>query len=410
MLTMKKICLFIIFFSVSIGTSYANVQKEKGGLLYELDKQTKTAVVISQNTYPADNYPELTDVTIPAFVRYRCRKYRVTGLAANAFAHCQNLQSVTLPEGLTTIGNGAFNCCYALTETTLPNSLQSIGTGAFSFCNSLQTIIIPDNVTSIGKGAFKFCKSLTSVTLPKGLRMLEENTFEKCSVLPAINIPGSVQHIMESAFSECTDMKDVHIPESVRGIGAKAFEHCTALDSITLPRSIRYIEHYAFYDCALTSIYIPENVNLLGVRIFESCNINSITVAPENKKFDSRDNCNAIIETAGNKLIEGCKNTIIPASVTAIGNYAFYMCDNLTSIEIPDSVTSIGEYAFRHCTHLTQIKCNAITPPACGEKAFDHVNPSIPVYVPAPSVSAYREAEGWKYFTNIIPADNVLPE
>jgi hypothetical protein len=174
--------------------------------------------------------------------------------------------------------------------------------------------------------------------------------------------------------------------------------------------------------------------------------LTSLEVENGNIVYDCRNNCNAIIETASNSLILGCQNTIIPNSVTSIGNHAFYGCSGLTSItipnsvtsigdcafdgcsmtsiEIPNSVTNIGDWAFGWCSDLTlvifgnsvsyigksafcgcrkiaSITCKAITPPTCGSEAFDKISTSIPVYVPAESVNAYKNATEWKKFTKI---------
>ena len=129
---------------------------------------------------------------------------------------------------------------------------------------------------------------------------------------------------------------------------------------IVIPSTVTYggviynvneIEENSFRDCSsLTSIEIPSSVTSIGIDAFAMCSgLNSIIVALENPVYDSRNNCNAIIETSANSLIRGCKNTIIPSSVTSIGDYAFSRCSDLTSIDIPDGVTSIGAYAFYDC-------------------------------------------------------------
>lgn len=124
-----------------------------------------------------------------------------------------------------------------------------------------------------------------------------------------------------------------------------------------IPQGVTKIEDEAFYGCEnLTSIVIPKNVARIGKWAFAFCtNLTSIVVEEGNKKYDSRNNCNAIIETATNTLVYGCSTTIIPDSVTTIGSGAFRGCENLTSIVIPDSVTEIGELAFFGCYALEKI-------------------------------------------------------
>ena len=158
---------------------------------------------------------------------------------------------------------------------------------------------------------------------------------------------------------------------SVTSIGNYAFSGCTGLTSVTIPNSVTSIGSYAFCVCTgITSITIPNSVTSIGSEAFSGCTgLTSIIVETGNTKYDSRDNCNAIIETAKNKLIVGCKNTIIPNSVTSIGWDAFSGCTGLTSITIPNSVTSIGSYAFEGCTGLTSVEIgNSVT--SIGDYAF----------------------------------------
>ena len=166
------------------------------------------------------------------------------------------------------------------------------------------------------------------------------------------------------AFDGCTAVTSVTIPNSVIYIGYQAFEACTGLTSVIIPNSVTEINDYAFTGCsALTSISIGNSLSLIGEYVFSGCiGLTNITVAGDNPYLDSRDNCNAIIETASNTLIVGCQNTIIPTSATSIGDLAFYGCTTLMTIDIPDSVTSIGWRAFQGCTSLTGITIpNSVT-------------------------------------------------
>ena len=138
---------------------------------------------------------------------------------------------------------------------------------------------------------------------------------------------------------------------SVTSIGSSAFRECSGLTSVTIPNSVTSIGAYAFAGCtSLTSITIPNSVTSIGNCAFAACyGLTSITVEEGNSIYDSRDNCNAVIEKSKNILIFGCQNTIIPNSVTSIGEWAFCDCSGLTSVTIPNSVKSIGSYAFDFC-------------------------------------------------------------
>ena len=154
------------------------------------------------------------------------------------------------------------------------------------------------------------------------------DAFEDCSGLTSVTIPNSVTSIGEYAFSECSDLTEVKIGGSVKEIGKRAFCDCSALIEVLIPNSVTYIGEYAFRRCY---------------------SLTSISVESGNTVYDSRENCNAIIRTATNTLLAGCKNTVIPNSVTSIEEGAFEDCKDLTSITIPNGVTSIGSAAFYGC-------------------------------------------------------------
>ena len=267
------------------------------------------------------------------------------------------ITTVIIGHGVTSIGSMAFNGCTGLTSIEIPASVMTIGHDAFNSCTSLKSITIPASVMTIGHDAFNRCTSLKSVEIPASVTSIGDFAFIYCTSLESVEIPASVTYIGGEVFYGCTSLKSIEIPASVTRIGDFAFEDCTSLESVEIPASVTYIGGAAFAECtSLKSIEIPASVTSIGDAAFLGCtSLASISVAEGNPTYDSRKECNAIIETKTNTLLYGCKNTVIPDGVTSIGVRAFADCTSLESITIPASVTSIGDGAFADCTSLESI-------------------------------------------------------
>lgn len=221
-------------------------------------------------------------------------------------------------------------------------------------CSSLDgtsysgSIVIPETVegytvTSIGGWAFSECRNLTSVVIPETVTSIGEGAFWCCSNLVSINQVDGVNHL----------------PNGITDIGWVAFEGC-GISSITLPTSLSFIDGRMFSECPLTSIYIPANITSIHPEAFRGCPyITSIKVDPLNEYYDSRNNCNAIIQTSNNELNTGCENTIIPDGIEKIAGDAFAGRVGLTAINIPSSVTAIAagslDGTFSNCTSLERV-------------------------------------------------------
>ena len=372
---------------------------------------------------------KLTSVTIPE---------NVTSIGDKAFFNCSNLTSVTISSSVKSIGDKAFKNCSTLMNMNIPEGVTSIGDNAFQSCYSLTNVTIPSSVTSIGNYAFEGCRGLTSVTIPEGVTSIGDWVFHYCMELTNVTIPEGVTSIGNYAFSECRGLTSITIPESVTSIGNGAFEFCTNLTNLTISEGVSSIGDGAFADCIyMTSVSISSSVTSIGDKAFSYCfNLASISIESGNPVYDSRSNCNAIIETATNKLITGCKNTIIPEdvtsisenafayssgltnvtipeSVTSIGDHAFYNCPELTSVAIPSSVTSIGDYAF-HCPSLTSVTSLIKDPFEIGSHVFVFTDWTgtgqeeftiATLYVPAGTKEKYLATEGWNQFQNIVEMD-----
>ncbi|MBE6734038.1 MAG: hypothetical protein E7563_01680 [Ruminococcaceae bacterium] len=334
--------------SITIPEGVTSIGEDVFSDCRSLTSITIPSSVTSIGDYAFYDCTSLTSITIPS---------SVTSIGDWAFASCDSLTSVAISEGVTSIGDWAFYYCTSLASITIPSGVTVIGERAFSDCNSLTSITIPSSVASIGDRAFQSCDSLTSITIPSSVTSIGEYAFCDCTSLTSITIPEGVTSIGEYAFSECTSLKSITIPSSVTSIGEYAFSECTSLTNITIPKGVTSIGNGAFSDCtSLRSITIPSSVTSIGKYAFSSCTDHtSITVDEDNSVYDSRNDCNAIIETDTNTIIAGFANTVIPSSVTSIGEWAFLDCTSLTSITIPSSVTSIGKYAFLDCTSLTSI-------------------------------------------------------
>lgn len=320
----------------------------------------------------------LTSITIPNSVT---SIGGVGGVRGATFARCTSLSSITIPDSVTDIGESTFSGCTNLTSITMSNSVTSVKHGIFHDCSNLSSYIIPNGVTFIEWGAFDGCTGLASVTIPNSVTKIGDLAFRNCASLVAITVPDSVTSIGEQAFCDCKKLTSITIPDSVTNIGKQAFAGCSQLvscniptgmsiiahnifggcinlKSIVIPENITRIENQAFYNCAsLGSVVIPKSITNIGSEyVFAHCsNLTSIAVDKENSVYDSRNECNAIIETKTDTLLAGCHTTIIPNTVRRIGKTAFYECWRMAFIHIPNSVEDIGKDAFGGCSSLTSI-------------------------------------------------------
>ena len=314
-----------------------------------------------------------------------------TTIGNSAFYECSAITSVNIPDGVEDIGFYAFCGCTKLASVTLPNSLKFVGWYAFSDCPALTSVTVPNSVESVDEYAFAgVCNIVYHGSLegaPWGARSLNghvdgclvysdetKTTLLACSATATgeLTLPRSLTTIGIGAFSSCTALTSIIIPNTVTSIGSSAFQKCTGLKSITLPDGLTTIEMHTFAYCSgLQSITIPNSVKIIDRYAFTGCS--------------------------------GLKNVTFPNGLTTIEESAFQDCSSLTSLNIPYSVTKIGNMTFYKCQSVKTITCEAAVPPTCSSGAFSWVTKTIPVYVPAESIDAYKEANIWKDFSDFQP-------
>ena len=255
----------------------------------------------------------------------------------------------------------------AITRVVIKNGVTNIGNFAFINCEKLSSVVIPGSVTKIGMSAFAGCKSIKSFTIPDTVTEVRASAFSGCSGLENLTIGSSVTSDLYGMFDGCSSLKSITVSANNKFFDSRDNSNAiiqTKTNSLVLgckntviPNSVTDIGNFAFYGCSnLVSINIPDSVTSIASGAFNGCSgLSSITVSSGNPVFDSRDNCNAIIKTKTNSLVLGCKDTVVPDSVTQIDQEAFIGNTGITGITIPDSVTSIGEDAFSGCENLENI-------------------------------------------------------
>ncbi len=380
------------------------------------DEETTDGLLIKNHSVVAHRpwVTSLTSITIPE---------GVTSIGSSAFSGCSNLTYVTIPNSVTRIYDCAFEDCSGLSSVTIPNSVIGIGSGAFSGCSNLNTVTIESNdiisrdydyyltkmvnifgnqvqtyilgnaVTSIGNRAFEYCSGLTSINIPESVTSIGSSAFYECSGLTSIAIPESVTSIGSSAFYGTAWYNNQ--PNGLVYVGKVAYEYkgsMPANSSIVILDGTLEIAGGAFSYCSgLTSITIPESVISIGSSAFCDCSgLTSITIP--NSVTNIGDDAFA--------YCSGLTSVTIPNGVTSICGGTFRDCTGLTSVTIPGSVTRIGSYSFQRCSSLTMVKVDINTPLSIDEYTFTN-RANATLYVPSGSKGAYEAKSYWQDFKEI---------
>lgn len=246
-----------------------------------------------------------------------------------------------------------------LTSITIPESVTSLAANAMRRSTALKEVNFAGTptLTTIGTYAFADCSSLTGFTVPASVTTIKDHAFDGCSAMTAFEVPVGVTEIGGQAFGNCSELATFTFAEAstLTSIGKSAFYKCAKLTEITFPESLTTLGGELFNGAGVTSIFIPKNVNSIGEGLTYACSVASIAVDAENETYDSRDGCNAVIETATNKLIAGSFNTVIPEGVVTIGTFAFAQFADTFSLVIPESVTTLEFGAIHMCAGLTTV-------------------------------------------------------
>ena len=262
---------------------------------------------------------------------------KVTRIGPEAFNHCKELASVTIPEGVTHLEWHAFDACSGLESVSLPSSLRSISFAAFGGCSALKSVTIPNGVKSIGPDAFNGCRAIKSVVIPESVTRIGDRAFCGCRELESVAIPAGVASIGKGVFGGCDALKLINVDSGNQAyivVGGVLY---------TKDRS-----ELVMYPNPPATVVIPEDVTSIRAWAF----------------------------TGG----RGMTSVTIPESVTNIGEIAFIGCDGLKSITIPSRVKSMGEHVFERCSELTEVKMLGERPdapetlfPGCGKLKSIHV-------------------------------------
>ena len=369
-----------------------------GNMFYNNLKDVRYIIDSDLETYLQSNHPIINNI--------RCGiKY---------YLNDQEITTLEIPSGITSIGDGVFLSSNSLTNLTLSSKVTSIGESAFRNCSNLKdvryyiyddlatyiqkghpafyvncgikyywnnqeitTLEIPSSVTSIGNNAFYGCNGLTSVDLPSSITKMGECVFYNCQNLSSVKLPSEITAISNSAFGECISLKNIELPAGITSIGDDAFVNCSNLQNINLPSGITTIGTGAFWYCSnLTNVILPSALASIGAIAFANCS--------------------------------NLANVTLSSNITSIGYSAFSDCNSLKNLTISKDVTSIKDIRFYYEYDELELESVYVAweNPIEAGSFFDRIKISnCTLYVPQGTKEAYANADVWKDFGNIIEYD-----
>lgn len=391
-------------------TDYINYEFEVDGIYYIIKND---AAWVTFPCYECEDGMPISDyqgdVIIPTTVTYQDKTYPVSAIDNYAFNYSQGLNSITIPETITIIGNDAFYNCKGLARVNITDieawcnidmQFNPLVYAHHLYLNDTEVtdLTIPEGITAIGNYAFQGCTGLTSVTIPNTVTIIGNFAFDGCTGIKSVNIPNSVTEIGDLAFENCSGLTDISISDSVTKIGPAAFEGCTGLTSLYIGKSVMIIHDFAFRYCSgLTTVKIPDSVAYLGMYAFEYCTgLKTVSIGKSVRTIDS----------GAFKGCSGLKSIKIPDSVTEMGGGVFRDCTSLRCVTLGKSVGRINVNSFQNDSAIEAVTCKAMTPPwwYFTDMFSPYVYNHAPLYVPKGSEQAYKTSE-WGRFSTIIGVD-----
>lgn len=380
------------------------------------------------------------------------KTYSVTSIGSHAF-QSWGIQSIYLPKSIISISSDAFYLsCINLQEIKVAedNPVYDSRNNCNAIIDTTNTLVwgckgtvIPDGVVAIGDDAFHYTECPEHLTFPSSVVRIGDDAFAQRDSIKSVHIPATLTEFYRSSymiynpFWACSNLSEITVDEKNPKYNSR--NNCNAIietetnilfvgcnGTTVIPDGVVGITWQALYlDCVLQSLHIPASV--ISLDISDCTILNGITVDPANLIFDSRNNCNSLIETSTNKLLKGCINSFIPEDIMSIGSNAFQSLMNLKaialpdglteigswafgstglkSINIPESVTNIGYGAFSYC-NLDSIACYIRLPFPINSYEFNRCLNSATLYVPSGTVDLYKSTDGWKEFANIVEMQN----
>lgn len=330
------------------------------GIKYYTNFESQTAYVTCKFPIPAYKGDIIIASTVAGLP--------VVGIDEQAFADCDEVTSVLLPETIQYIGNIAFKGCKGLKSINFPSSLKTICTDAFKECSNLTSLEFPCTLSNIESSAFWDCKSLRKISFYTDL-LMAENTFFGCDNLDSVTVYLGNKTTIDQSYYGLRTARHITLPEGLTSIssfvmsnmcfnsislpftlvdlGHGVFNTCENLDSIIIPDNVKTISKYMFGDCKkLVSVTIPDAIDSIGDYAFSRCVALSSIKLPDSLKY------------IGSYAFQNCKalNELhLPQKISSIEDYAFDGCSSLTSLTIPEGVTTISENAFALSTGLVSI-------------------------------------------------------